>query len=114
MIIWLDAQISPSIATWIQDHFSINAIPIRDLDLLQADDYTVFNAAKVNKAVILTKDKDFLYFQQQLGAPPSIIWLTCGNTSNNRLKGILEKSLSNAIQLIESGDVFIEIGIDQP
>jgi predicted nuclease of predicted toxin-antitoxin system len=43
------------------------------------------------------------------GPPPTIIWLTCGNTSNTRLREVLTPRLARAPQLIEQGDSLVEI-----
>ncbi|MEH1826540.1 MAG: DUF5615 family PIN-like protein [Nostoc sp.] len=34
----------------------------------------------------MTKDSDFAELVDRFGTPPQVIWLTCGNTSNDRLK----------------------------
>jgi predicted nuclease of predicted toxin-antitoxin system len=57
----------------------------------------------------MTKDSDFLFLLDRFGVPPQIIWLTCGNTSNARLKEILALILENAIQLLENGEEIVEI-----
>jgi predicted nuclease of predicted toxin-antitoxin system len=57
----------------------------------------------------MTKDNDFLELQRRLGAPPKIIWVTCGNTSNARLREILATSLQQAVELLESGEILVEI-----
>jgi predicted nuclease of predicted toxin-antitoxin system len=49
MTIWVDAQLSPSIATWITNALSIEAIALRDLGLRDAEDPEIFEAAKVQK-----------------------------------------------------------------
>lgn len=34
MILWLDAQLSPALANWFSDHFTlIQAVPVRELGL---------------------------------------------------------------------------------
>jgi predicted nuclease of predicted toxin-antitoxin system len=45
---------------------------------------------------------------EQLGSPPKIIWLTCGNSSKQRLKEIFEQHLLDALKLLENTD-FVEI-----
>jgi len=45
----------------------------------------------------------------RLGPPPKIIWLTCGNTSNKRLKEILSAHLQNSVVLLKSSDNIVEI-----
>ena len=83
---------------------------MRSLDLQRADDKTIFDAAKQAEAVIMSKDSDFLKLVDQFGAPPQIIWITCGNTSNSRIRAVLAKSLGKAVELINSGEPIIEIG----
>jgi len=38
-----------------------------------------------------------------------VIWITVGNTSNQNLKRILAKTLPDALVLLESGEVLVEI-----
>ena len=109
MIIWLDAQLSPLIASWIKFHFKIEAIPIRDIGLRDSEDIEIFNAARKSNVVIITKDHDFIDLIGLYGKPPQIILLTCGNTSNDSLKMILNKSLESALQLIQIGESIVEI-----
>lgn len=109
MIIWIDAQISPAIAPWLKLNFSVNAMALRDIGLRDAEDADIFEAAKSAGAVIMTKDADFSLLLDRLGAPPQIIWITCGNTSNARLKEILSAALPDAIDLLALGEQLVEI-----
>ena len=109
MIIWTDAQLSPAIAGWIENNFDVQAFALRDLGLRDAEDLEIFNAAKEADAVVMTKDSDFVSLLERLDAPPKIIWLTCGNTSNANLKIILSKTLQDAIDFLENGENIIEI-----
>ena len=102
MIIWVDAQLSPAIAGWISVNFSVNAIALRDLGLRDATDRAIFFAARNASAILLTKDSDFLRLLDELGAPPKVIWLTCGNTSNARLRQILTNTLPQALSLLQT------------
>jgi len=77
---------SPAIATWISSNYAVSAVAIRDLGLRDAEDKEIFEAARQERAVVMTKDSDFLLLLDKLGAPPQVIWVTCGNTSNGRLK----------------------------
>lgn len=56
MIIWIDAQLSPHMASWIQGEFQINAVAIRDLGLRDATDNEIFASAKRESVVVLTFD----------------------------------------------------------
>ena len=52
MKLWLDAQFSPDIATWIAEHFAIEAVPVRDVGLRDAADVEIFTAAKQARVVV--------------------------------------------------------------
>ena len=86
MILWLDAQISPRLRPKIRREFKIEVVHVRDLGLREAEDPKIFDEARRAKAVVLTKDEDFVILVERLGPPPQIIWLTCGHVSNARLK----------------------------
>ena len=109
MKIWLDAQLSPLLADWITQQFQIEAVPVRQMGLHEAKDMDVFRAARDAGAVVLTKDADFPHLLAQHGAPPKVIWLTCGNTSNANLRRILRGSLPTALSYLEKGDTLVEI-----
>lgn len=109
MTIWIDAQLAPAIAAWISRKFAINAVAVRDLGLRDAEDEEIFLAAKSANAVVMTKDSDFLLLLDKFGIPPQIIWLTCGNTSNTRLKEILTLTLESASELLNKGEAIVEI-----
>jgi len=46
---------------------------------------------------------------ERLGAPPQILWVTCGNTSNARLKEVFRQTLSAALDLLREGERLVEI-----
>ncbi|MET0648753.1 MAG: DUF5615 family PIN-like protein [Pyrinomonadaceae bacterium] len=109
MIIWVDAQLSPAIATWLTSTFGVQSIAVRDLGLREAADRDIFLAAGSESAVVMTKDIDFVRLLEELGPPPQVIWLTCGNTSNARLRQILTNALPEAMGLLNSGQPLVEI-----
>lgn len=110
--IWVDAHLSPAIATWITNTFGVTAVALRDLGLRDAEDLEIFEAAKDQGVIVMTKDSDFVDLVDRLGAPPQIIWLTCGNTSNARLREILGSVLPAALELLRSGEQLVEISGD--
>ena len=110
MILWIDAHLSQSIAAWINRNFpAINAKSVRALNLQNADDREIFEAARKANAIIMSKDSDFLKLIDRFGAPPAIIWITCGNTSNQKMREVLGSSLKKATELITSGEPIVEI-----
>ena len=110
MTLWVDAQLSPLVAAWLVWTFKINAIPLRDLGLRDAEDEAIFRAAKTAGAVVLTKDADFLRLLDRFGPPPQVLWLTCGNTSNERLQQVFRATMPAAFELLAAGEPLVEIG----
>ena len=109
MKIWVDAQLSPAIADWLAHQIGVEAEAVRDRGFRSATDREIFFAARQASAVVMTKDRDFVELVGRLGAPPQVIWITCGNTSNARLQVILTEMLPCAIILLESGEPIVEI-----
>lgn len=54
MILWLDAHLSPAMAPWLRMRFALDAIPIRDLDLREAEDAmpTVLEMLRSGEALV--------------------------------------------------------------
>jgi predicted nuclease of predicted toxin-antitoxin system len=114
MTLWLDAQLPPALAAWIAATFGVEARAVRDLGLRDAKDPPIFQAARAAGAVVMTKDRDFVELLRRLGPPPKVIWVTCGNTSNARLRDILTRVLPAALALLERGESLVEIGDEPP
>lgn len=110
MEIWIDAQLSPSLALWINESFEgFNVCSVRSLGLRDADDDVIFQEAKIRKAVIMSKDYDFVQLLERFGPPPQIIWITSGNTSNARMREILSTHLLTVKEMLINGERLIEI-----
>jgi predicted nuclease of predicted toxin-antitoxin system len=90
----------------------VTAVALRDIGLRDAEDFEIFEAAKAQGAIVMTKDRDFVDLVDRYGVPPQIIWLTCGNTSNTRLREILSATLPDALELLRSGEMLVEISGD--
>lgn len=104
-MIIVDAQLSPHLAPWLQEQFNIEACSAKYLGLASASDLTIFKEAKQRNAIVLTKDEDFVKLAHQYGSPPQIIWITCGNTSNQRMKEILSAKLQEALALLKENNL---------
>jgi predicted nuclease of predicted toxin-antitoxin system len=109
MKIWVDAQLPPTLANWLTDTFDLEATALRDLELRDAQDIEMFEAARAENAVIMTKDSDFIDLVCRLGSPPQILWLTCGNVTNRNLRRLLAATLPDALERLRQGEVIIEI-----
>ena len=109
MKIWLDAQLPPTLAIWLNETFGLEAFSLRDLGLRDAQDIEIFEAARVENIVVMTKDSDFIDLVCRLGSPPKILWLTCGNLTNRNLRKLLAATLPEALEKLRQGETVLEI-----
>jgi len=109
MNIWIDAQLPPTLANWIVNTFGVKASSLRELGLRDAQDFEIFQAARMANAVIMTKDSDFVDLVCRLGTPPQILWLTCGNVTNRNLQKLLTVTLLDALERLCQGEMIVEI-----
>ena len=109
MILWIDVQLSPALAPWISERFGVQAFSLKHLGYRDAADHEIFRAARDEKAVVMTKDSDFLRLLEQHGPPPQVLWVTLGNTSNARMKAVLEYTFAQATSLLQGGESLVEI-----
>jgi len=111
VILWVDAHISPKLCPWIRRQFAVDAVPVRDLGLREAEDPEIFDKACSAEVVVFTKDEDFVDLVGRLGTPPQVLWLRCGNMPNARLWVVLTRALPDAIELLRQGEPVVEISL---
>lgn len=110
MTICLDAQLPPSLAQWITENFQeIECPALREIGLRDATDHQIFEAARTQDVIVMTKDSDFAQLVSDKGTPPKIIWITCGNTSNAKMRDILNKTLQDALYYLHKDEPIVEI-----
>ena len=109
MKVWIDAQLSPALAPWIKNTFDVDAFSVQRLNFQETSDRDIFFAARDTKAVVMTKDYDFVELLDQFGPPPQIIWIRCGNTSNAQMREFLLRGFPKAFSLLQEGVPLVEI-----
>ena len=109
--LWIDAQLSPALAAWVNRTYNdIHAQSVRAVGLRDAEDEEIFQAARGANVIVLSKASDFLNLLDRYGPPPKVIWVACGNTSNDRMRTILERTFPSAVQMLEADETLVEIG----
>jgi predicted nuclease of predicted toxin-antitoxin system len=111
--LWLDNQLPPALTTWVSANLGVDCTSIRALALQRAADLEIFQAARAAGAVVMTKDADFAALVQQLGPPPQIVLISCGNTSNAHFREVLTTAWQTVREMLERGEPLVEIG-DRP
>jgi predicted nuclease of predicted toxin-antitoxin system len=80
------------------------------LKLETATDREIWEYAKVNDYIIVTRDSDFHELGTLYGAPPNVIWLKTGNQSKaSTLRGLLDHKEQIYAALFQQDKNCIEI-----
>jgi predicted nuclease of predicted toxin-antitoxin system len=80
MKLLFDHNLSPRLPRLLADLFA-ESIHVREVALHAVDDAVVWDYAKANGFVIVSKDSDFDQRALVFGAPPKCVWLRLGNCS---------------------------------
>lgn len=110
MKFWVDAQLPPMLAEWLSTEYRVDAHSLRDLGLRDASDIEIFQAARTAQTVVISKDSDFVELVSRHGPPPQLLWVTCGNVTNERLQVVFGKTFPDALESLASGQAIVEVG----
>lgn len=102
MKLLFDQNLSFKLVDQLRDLFP-GSYHLQDLNLDTAFDDEVWNYARKNDFIIITKDSDFNEFSIIRGTPPKIIWLQVGNCSTEQISNLLRKHYQD-ILAFESND----------
>jgi predicted nuclease of predicted toxin-antitoxin system len=108
-VVWIDAQLPPALAHWIDAEYGLSAVHVQDLGLLRAGDAEIFERARAQGAVVVTKDIDFVHLLQRQGPPPQVVWITAGNLTKARLRELVTAHWANTLDLLDRGEPLVEI-----
>jgi len=96
----LDQNLSRKLPAVISDLYP-GTVHVRELQMTRAPDTVIWEYAKVNGFVIVTKDSWFYQRSLVAGHPPKLIWIRTGNCAARRIEQLLRR---NAIRLQEFVD----------
>lgn len=74
-----------------------------------ADDPLIWERARNEHAVIISKDEDFVDRWLLSDQPVSLVWIRKGNCSNRALLTWLEPLWPDAVKRLEQGEKLIEL-----
>jgi predicted nuclease of predicted toxin-antitoxin system len=104
----VDAQLPPGLARWISDH-GHQATHVFEIGLYTADDQAIWEHARRQNAVIISKDEDFVDRWLLDETPVVLIWIRKGNCSNEALMTWFEPLWPETLRRLEEGERFIEL-----
>lgn len=88
MKLLIDENLSPELTRLLEDLFP-NSIHVREVGLKAADDLLVWNYAKDNGLMLVSKDADMHQRSFIFGPPPKVIWVRLGNCSTVDVEKLL-------------------------
>ncbi|MBE9050600.1 DUF5615 family PIN-like protein [Nostocales cyanobacterium LEGE 11386] len=103
MKLLLDENLSDRIITKILDLY-LDSVHVKILDLTNTDDALIWEYAKVNNFVIVSKDSDFHQRSFLYGHPPKFIYLGIGNSPTFKIVQILRDNY----EIISKFEVSVE------
>lgn len=92
MRLLFDQNLSPRLARTLADLFP-GSVHVRDEGLARGTDEAVWEFARSNELVIVSKDADFWVRCLLSGAPPKVIWIRLGNCTTNEIEALLRTHL---------------------
>jgi predicted nuclease of predicted toxin-antitoxin system len=113
MKLLLDENLSRRLVPFLQNEFP-GSTQVILVGLERADDRTIWEYAKTNGYVIVTRDADFEELSALNGQPPQVLWLRNPNQTKSAILSLLLKNktrLEEALQ--ENGIGCIELGRDE-
>ncbi len=90
MKLLFDANLSPRLVSRLADLFPAST-HVRDIGLKAADDPLVWDYARANDFMIVSKDADMHDLSLLYGNPPKVIWLRLGNCSTSEAENLLRR-----------------------
>lgn len=78
MKLLLDQNLSRRMLPELEKHYS-GSTQVALIEMDKSPDLLIWEYAKDNDFLIVTKDSDFQELSLLLGEPPKVIWLKCGN-----------------------------------
>jgi predicted nuclease of predicted toxin-antitoxin system len=109
MKLLLDENLSRRIVPFLQaDYPDSTQIVLANMET--ASDLDVWQFARENDYVIVTKDSDFYDMTLTLGTPPRVIWIKTGNVSKSVITNLLlQNSKQIETQFFTNGVACIEL-----
>ena len=85
---------------------------VRNLNLREADDRTVWEYARANGLAIVSKDEDFHQLSFLYGAPPKVVWIRLGNCATADIEQALRRHHTDLLNFDANEEgAFLIVGI---
>ena len=105
----IDAQLPPALATWLEGrgHQASHIIATAGLGVTDA---AIWETARREERVIVTKDRDFAIWAAARRQGPQVVWIRLGNATSGSLLSWLEPRWLEIETRLEEQVHLIEVG----
>jgi predicted nuclease of predicted toxin-antitoxin system len=104
----IDAQLPPALAEALRQS-GHEAFHLEDVELRHAKDSAVWDYARQNRLILITKDEDFVEKYRRAPESTGLLWLRVGNSSRRKLLEWFMPLLPRLIERLDAGDRLIEV-----
>jgi predicted nuclease of predicted toxin-antitoxin system len=105
---FIDAQLAPGLADRLRER-GYPAEHVNRVGLGAASDAAIWQHARSTRAVLITKDEDFVGLALRERSGPQVVWLRMGNISNVALWTTISAALDEIVKSLESGERIVEV-----
>ena len=78
--------------------------------LVSAQDREIFEYARRDGDIVMTKDSDFVELLHRFGSPLKLSGSPVAMLSNRRLRSLLTSTFNDTLRLLADGETLVEIG----
>jgi predicted nuclease of predicted toxin-antitoxin system len=104
----IDNQLPAGLVRHLQSH-GIEAIHVSNCGLSSRSDQAIWDYAKAQGFIVVTKDDDFVYLATQNADGPPVIWVRLGNCRNRTLFAAFDEVLKQLLEALRAGSNVIEL-----
>jgi predicted nuclease of predicted toxin-antitoxin system len=101
MRLLFDNNLSHKLPSLLQEQYP-GCAHIRDFGLSRSRDQFIWEFAKENQFVIVSKDVDFQQRAMLYGFPPKVIWLRVGNQGTHAIRTLLISHAPEVLLFLQS------------
>jgi predicted nuclease of predicted toxin-antitoxin system len=95
-----DQNVAPELARRLDDLFP-GSEHVFNLDLHEVDDQALWEFARANQFIVVSKDADFSEISMVLGFPPKLLWLRIGNCRTSDIEDLIRSNYESVLLLVE-------------
>jgi predicted nuclease of predicted toxin-antitoxin system len=104
----IDAQLPPGLAIRLRER-GYSAEHVNRAGLGAAGDSAIWEHTRRIRAILITKDEDFVALALREPSGPQVVWLRIGNISNDALWATISAVLDEILKSLESGERIVEV-----